>query len=200
MAANEILRAVGADAAALCRRTWWVFLIGGIASVAFGVLAFVRPGLALFLLATFFAAAILVDGAFNIVGAVQNRDKDGWWLMLLIGLLGAVVGAYALLNPPLSMVAFVLIVAFQAILLGVFLVMLGYKYRKATTREWMLYLTGGLSVLFGVLVIARPAIGGVTIVYMIAAWAIVIGLLKVVFAMRVRSLADRVKSGLSNAM
>jgi len=200
MAANEILRAVGADAAALCRRTWWVFLIGGIASVAFGVLAFARPGLALFLLATFFAAAILVDGAFNIVGAVQNRDKDGWWLMLLIGLLGAVVGAYALLNPPLSMVAFVLIVAFQAILLGVFLVMLGYKYRKATTREWILYLTGGLSVLFGVLVIARPAIGGVTIVYMIAAWAIVIGLLKVVFAMRVRSLADRVKSGLSNPM
>ena len=200
MAANEILRAVGADAAALCRRTWWVFLIGGIASVAFGVLAFARPGLALFLLATFFAAAILVDGAFNIVGAVQNRDKDGWWLMLLIGLLGAVVGAYALLNPPLSMVAFVLIVAFQAILLGVFLVMLGYKYRKATTREWILYLTGGLSVLFGVLVVARPAVGGVTIVYMIAAWAIVIGLLKVVFAMRVRSLADRVKSGLSNAM
>ena len=200
MAANEILRAVGADAAALCRRTWWVFLIGGIASVAFGVLAFARPGLALFLLATFFAADILVDGAFNIVGAVQNRDKDGWWLMLLIGLLGAVVGAYALLNPPLSMVAFVLIVAFQAILLGVFLVMLGYKYRKATTREWILYLAGGLSVLFGVLVVARPAIGGVTIVYMIAAWAIVIGLLKVVFAMRVRSLADRVKSGLSNAM
>ena len=200
MAANEILRAVGADAAALCRRTWWVFLIGGIASVAFGVLAFARPGLALFLLATFFAAAILVDGAFNIVGAVQNRDKDGWWLMLLIGLLGAVVGAYALLNPPLSMVAFVLIVAFQAILLGVFLVMLGYKYRKATTREWILYLAGGVSVLFGVLVVARPAIGGVTIVYMIAAWAIVIGLLKVVFAMRVRSLADRVKSGLSNPM
>ena len=200
MAANEILRAVGADAAALCRRTWWVFLIGGIASVAFGVLAFARPGLALFLLATFFAAAILVDGAFNIVGAVQNRDKDGWWLMLLIGLLGAAVGAYALLNPPLSMVAFVLIVAFQASLLGAFLVMLGYKYRKATTREWILDLTGGLSVLFGVLVVARPAIGGVTIVYMIAAWAIVIGLLKVVFAMRVRSLADRVKSGLSNAM
>ena len=200
MATGEVLRAVGADASALCRRTWWVFLIGGIASVVFGVLAFARPGLALLLLATFFAAAILVDGAFNLVGAVQNRDKDGWWLMLLIGLLGVVVGAYALLNPPLSMVAFVLIVAFQAILLGVFLIMLGYKYRKATTREWILYLTGGLSVLFGVLVVARPGIGGVTIVYIIAAWAIVIGLLKIVFAMRVRNLADRVKSGLSNAM
>ena len=200
MAAGEVLRAVGGDASALCRRTWWVFLIGGIASVVFGVLAFARPGLALLLLATFFAAAILVDGALNLVGAVQNRDKDGWWLMLLIGLLGALVGAYALLNPPLSIVAFLLIVAFQAFVLGAFLIMLGFKFRAATTREWILYLTGGLSVLFSVLVVVRPAVGGVTIVYMIAAWAIIIGLLKIVFAMRVRNMADRVKSGLSGAM
>jgi uncharacterized membrane protein HdeD (DUF308 family) len=200
MATGEVLRAVGADASALCRRTWWVFLIGGIASVVFGVLAFARPGLALFVLAIFFAAAILVDGAFNLVGAVQNRDKDGWWLMLLIGLLGVLVGAYALLNPPLSIVAFLLIVAFQAFVLGAFLIMLGFKFRAATTREWILYLTGGLSVLFSVLVVVRPAVGGVTIVYMIAAWAIIIGTLKIVFAMRVRNLADRVKSGLSGAM
>ena len=200
MATGEVLRAVGADASALCRRTWWVFLIGGIASVVFGVLAFARPGLALLVLAIFFAAAILVDGAFNLIGAVQNRDKDGWWLMLLIGLLGILVGAYALLNPPLSIVAFLLIVAFQAFVLGAFLIMLGFKFRAATTREWILYLTGGLSVLFSVLVVVRPAVGGVTIVYMIAAWAIVIGTLKIVFAMRVRNLADRVKSGLSGAM
>ena len=200
MATGEVLRAVGADASALCRRTWWVFLIGGIASVVFGVLAFARPGLALLVLAIFFAAAILVDGAFNLIGAVQNRDKDGWWLMLLIGLLGILVGAYALLNPPLSIVAFLLIVAFQAFVLGAFLIMLGFKFRAATTREWILYLTGGLSVLFSVLVVVRPAVGGVTIVYMIAAWAIVIGTLKIVFAMRVRNMADRVKSGLSGAM
>ena len=36
----------------------------------------------------FFAAAILVDGASNVLGAVQHREKDGWWIMLLIGILG----------------------------------------------------------------------------------------------------------------
>jgi uncharacterized membrane protein HdeD (DUF308 family) len=187
----------GADVLALGKRTWWVFLIGGIASIVFGVLAFVSPGIALFVLATFFAAAILVDGVFNLVGAFQNREKDGWWLMLLIGILGIVVGGYALLNPPISMLAFVYIVAFQAILLGVFLIMLGYKFRKATTREWILYLTGGLSVLFGLMVIAQPVAGGVSIVWLIASWAIVIGALKVLFAFRVRRTAENVIERLS---
>ena len=41
--------------------------------------------------------------------------------MLLIGVLGVVVGGYALLNPLVSMMAFIFLVAFEAILLGVFL-------------------------------------------------------------------------------
>lgn len=187
----------GADARALCKRTWWVFLVGGLASLLFGVLAFVNPAIALFVLAVFFAAAILVDGAFNIIGAIQNREKDGWWVMLLIGILGVGVGGYALMNPPVSMLAFVFLVALQAILLGVFLVMLGYRVRKATTREWILYLTGALSILFGILVIARPAAGSLTIVYLIASWAIVIGALKVAFAFRIRKLPGELESRFS---
>ena len=188
---SGILANLGANAQALCRRTWWVFLVGGLASVVFGIFAFLSPGIALLVLSMFFAAAILVDGASNIVGAVQHREKDGWWIMLLIGILGVVAGGYALLNPPLSMMAFILLVAFEAILLGVFLLMLGYKVRKATTREWMLYLTGALSLLFGILVIMNPAAGGLSVVYLIAGWALVIGALKVLFAFRVKNLPER---------
>jgi uncharacterized membrane protein HdeD (DUF308 family) len=179
---------LGASAQALCRRTWWVFVIGGIASVIFGVFAFLSPGLALFVLAMFFAASILVDGAFNAVGALQHREKDGWWVMLLMGLLGLVVGGYALLNPPVSMMALIYLVAIQAILLGVFLVVLGYKVRQATTREWMLYTAGALSVLFGALVVTNPLAGGISIVYMIACWAVAVGAMKVWFGLRVKNL------------
>lgn len=77
-----------ADVQSLCRRAWWVFLVSGIASVAFGVLAFVNPLVALFVLAAFFAAYLLVDGIANVVGSFQNRGRDGWWILLLIGLLG----------------------------------------------------------------------------------------------------------------
>lgn len=197
MASSGILSNLGAGAHALVRRTWWVFLIGGIASLIFGILAFISPGIALLVLAMFFAASIMVDGAFNIMGALQHREKDGWWLMLLIGILGLVVGGYALLNPPISMIAFVYLVAFQAIMLGVFLAMLGYKVRKATSREWILYLTGGLSILFGVMVVANPLAGGVSIVYLIASWAVVIGALKVIFAFKVKNMREELGDRLS---
>lgn len=191
---DGLLGRLGGDARILVKRTWWAFLIGGIASVLFGVLAFMRPPTAWLVVATFFAAAILVDGAVNAVGAVRNRDKDGWWIMLLMGILGVLVGGYALMNPMVSMMAFVLLVAFEAIVLGVFLVMLGYKLRAASEREWMLYLAGALSILFGVLVIANPKLGGISVILVIASWAIAVGLLKIMFAFKVRTLPERIAS------
>jgi uncharacterized membrane protein HdeD (DUF308 family) len=180
----------GSDAATLCRRTWWVFLLGGIASLAFGALAFANPGLALLVLALFFAAAVMVDGVANVVGALLHRQKDGWWIVLAIGLLGVLVGGYALLNPPVGVAAFVILVAFQAVALGVFLLLLGWRVRQRTEREWLLYLTGALSLAFGILIVANPAAGSVSIVYFIAGWAIATGVFRIAFALRARRATD----------
>jgi uncharacterized membrane protein HdeD (DUF308 family) len=177
------------DAQALVKRAWWAFVVGGLAMVAFGVIALARPGIALLVLATFFAASVMVDGLSNIAGSLRNRDKDGWWLLLLMGLLGTGIGGFALLNPPLSIMAFVLIVVFEAMILGSFMIMLGYKVRKTTSREWILYLGGALSILFGVLVLLNPAVGSLQIVFMIAIWSLIIGVLKVIFGLKVRALA-----------
>ena len=181
---------LGGDARILCKRTWWVFLIGGIAGVVFGVLAMMEPITAWLLVSMFFAASIMVDGVSNIVGSMQHREKDGWWIMLLIGILGTVVGGYGLLNPPVSMMVFLYVVAFEAIMLGTFLIMLGYKVRAATQREWILYLAGVLSLLFGILVIVNPVAHGLSVITMIAVWALVTGVLKIIFAFRIRNMPD----------
>lgn len=180
------------DARSLCKRTWWTFLIGGIASVLFGIMAFANPGAALFVLATFFAAFVLVDGASNIWGALSNREKDGWWAILLFGILGVLVGGYALINPPVSMAVFVYLVAFLAMFNGAMLIALGWRIRKATTREWMLYTTGVLSMIFGVLILSMPVAGSLTVVYVIASWAIATGILRVIFAFKAKNLRDDV--------
>ena len=177
---------------ALCKRTWWVFLLSGIAAVVFGVLAFINPGIALAVLALYFAAWLLVDGAVNIVGAIGNRDQEGWVFILLMGILGVLVGGYALVNPPLSMLAFLYMVSFLAILLGISLIAMGRKVREMIEREWVLYLTGAVSILFGIVIVLQPETGAVSVVWMIASWAIIIGLLRIFFAFFVRNLKDEI--------
>lgn len=179
----------------LCRRAWWVFLVGGIASVAFGVLAFVNPAVALLVLAMFFAAFILVDGAANIWGALQNRDREGWVAVLLLGAVGVLVGGYALAVPPVSMIAFIYVIALFAMVSGVSSLYLGWKIRKEITTEWILYLSGSLSVLFALVVFFSPGIGGTVIIYMIAAWAIVVGLLRIWFAFFIRKAGEAISPG-----
>jgi uncharacterized membrane protein HdeD (DUF308 family) len=189
---GEVLKDIAGDVRGLCKRSWWVFLIGGIAAVVFGIIAFINPPTALLVIGIFFAAAVLVDGAVNIWGAVTNREKDGWWILLLIGVLGVVVGGYALFNPPVAMAAFVYLVAFMAVFLGVLTLILGWKIRQLTEREWLLYLTGGLSVLFGLLILFNPLAGSISVVWLIASWAIVIGVLRIWFAFKIKNFPDRV--------
>ncbi len=171
----------------LCRKTWWAYLLGGIASVVFGVVAYMKPGAALYLLAMFFAAYLLVDGIFSFISAVSQRSKQGWWLQMLYGLFSIVLGGYLLAVPPVSMMAIVYAVAFISIFFGFTQISLGVHVRKEIRGEWVLYLTGLMSVLFGMLILFRVDIGGITIVYLIAFWAITIGILRILFAFRARA-------------
>ncbi len=197
---HPVLEAAGKDVRALCKRTWWVFLLTGVASVLFGILAFINPSIALAVLAIYFAAWVLVEGALNIVGALGNRDRDGWVLILLMGILGVLVGGYALLNPPVSMLAFLYVVSFMAIVLGMSLITLGRKVREQIEGEWMLYLTGALSIVFGILILWRPTAGAIPVVWMIATWAIVIGLLRIFFAFFVKNLKEKAGEQLREAV
>jgi hypothetical protein len=170
------------------KRSWWAFLLGGIASTLFGLLALAAPGTALVVLALYFAASILVDGAVNAVGAIQNRGHDGWWIMLIFGVAGILIGGYALLNPPVSIAALILLTSLAALILGIALMTLGYKIRAATEREWMLYLAGALSIAFGIAMMMHPVFAGLSLALIAGAWALIVGVLRIVIAFKVRKL------------
>ena len=47
-------------------------------------------------------------------------------------------------------------------------------------------------ILFGALVLANPGLGSLSIVYLIASWALMIGVLKILFAFKARTLPGRI--------
>ena len=83
-------------------------------------------------------------------------------------------------------------IAAWAIVTGAAAIYLAIDLRKEITGEWALGLAGLLSVLFGIVLIARPGAGALAVVFLIASYAIVFGILLLLLAFRLKSLPARV--------
>lgn len=178
MARDNVIRPCFGDAATLCRRAWWMFLFGGAPWACFGLVVLATGGLEDSLPKIAFVAAALVDGAASLTGALQHRAKDGWWVVLAIGLLGVVAGSSLWLAPPLASAAFASRIAWQAAMLGALLLLLGWRVRRRAAGEWLLDLAGALSLGFGLAILARPPQGGIALGELVGAWAIAVGLMR----------------------
>ncbi|WP_038821747.1 DUF308 domain-containing protein, partial [Pseudomonas aeruginosa] len=60
------------------------------------------------------------------------------------------------------------------------------RLRKSIQNEWWMILSGAISVLFGVLMIANPGAGALAVVWVIGAYAVFFGVLLVMLALRLR--------------
>jgi uncharacterized membrane protein HdeD (DUF308 family) len=67
------------------------------------------------------------------------------------------------------------------------------RLRKDIAGEWFFILAGLASLAFGVLLIARPAAGALSLLWLIAGFTLVYGVLLVLLALRVRAFARRLR-------
>ena len=176
---DELVRKLG-DA-------WGWILLRGIAGIAFGVLALLWPGLTLVVLVVLWGAWALVDGVFALVTAWQARDRGRpVWPLAIIGVLGIGAGLVTLFAPGVAGAVLLAFIAAWAIVTGVFQVVHAIRVRKAIDNEWMLILSGVLSVLIGVYILVYPVSGALAIVWVIAAWSILCGAMLIAAALRLR--------------
>src|SRR5271166_358478 len=110
-----------------------------------------------------------------------------WWALLIEGLAGIGVGIITLLWPGITALVLLYLIAFWAVVTGVFEIVAAIRLRKEIRGEWLLALSGVLSVLFGVALIVSPGAGALAVVWLIGAYAIVFGALMIALALRLRS-------------
>ena len=177
------------------KRYWWVPVIRGIAGIVFGVIAFAYPGLALATLILLFGAWVLIDGVFRIVGATAGRASDpDWGFHLIIGILGIVVGVLTFRAPGITALALIIYIAAWALMIGAAEIALAIKLRREIKGEWFLILMGLASIIFAVLLLWNPGPGAVALLWLIASYAIVFGILAIFFGFRLRSLRTLIPS------
>jgi uncharacterized membrane protein HdeD (DUF308 family) len=173
-------------------RHWWVLLIRGIAAIVFGILAFLNPADALAALVLLWGAYALVDGVFAVIAGIRGRESNrNWWVTVLEGVVGVIAGIAAFLFPALVAGALLYVIAAWAIITGVLEIMTAIQLRKEIEGEIWLGLSGLASIVFGILLVVFPGAGILTLLWLVAAYAIIFGVVMIILAFRLRGLAQQ---------
>jgi len=176
---------------ALLAENWWAIAIRGILGIAFGLVALFLPGATMLSLVLLFAAYAFVDGIFGLVSAFRAaRQHERWGYLTLEALVNIATAAIAVLWPDITVLAFVLLVAFWAILSGVLMLAAAFELQMVNGRGWLV-LGGLVSVLYGVLLVGAPLLGAVVLTWWLGAYAIVFGVSLLVLAFRLRAQAGK---------
>ena len=171
------------------KRHWWVPVIRGIAAIVFGVIAFTHPVMAIATLVLFFGAWVLIDGIFRIFGAIKHRGSDSDWAwQLVIGLIGIIVGLLTFHAPQVTALALVIYIAAWALMIGASEIVMAVKLRHEIRGEWLLILMGLASIVFAVLLLWNPVAGAAAVIWLIAWYAVVLGILAIFFGFRLKTL------------
>lgn len=108
-----------------------------------------------------------------------------WWAVGLRGVMGIVFGIAAIAWPVVALWALILVFGAYALADGVFALVEAVMHWRES-RRWALLIEGALGIIFGVVVLVTPWIAILAWVYVIAAWAIVTGVLEIVNAIQLR--------------
>jgi uncharacterized membrane protein HdeD (DUF308 family) len=177
-------------------RRWWVLLIRGLCGITAGIIAIMIPGIALATLVWLFIIFALVDGAASIALGVKGEpDGTFWWTMILLGIVAIGAGIGALFYPMTVLAVFLGFVAATAIIRGVIEIVASIRLCKVLEHEWLLGLSGALSILFGVLLLARPVAGLVVLALLMGAYMIAMGSMAVALSLRLRKLNQKLTAG-----
>jgi uncharacterized membrane protein HdeD (DUF308 family) len=182
----------------ICGR-WWVLLLRGIVAILVGVAMIAQPAISLLALAYLFAIFTAIDGIVAVVIGIRG-ESDGtvWWTMIILGALaiaaGIIAAAMALTWPGLTLLVLLSVVAASAIVRGVFEIAAAIRLRKEIDDEWLLGLSGFLSILFGALILSRPGAGIVVIAILIGAYLLALGVMAIALSLRLRRLGNKLEA------
>jgi uncharacterized membrane protein HdeD (DUF308 family) len=169
-------------------------MLRGLVAILFGIAAFIWPEITLTALVLLYGAYALVDGLFSAVAALAGRAAvRRWWVLLLQGLAGVAVGLLAFVWPEITALALIFLIAARAIVVGLLEFLLAVWLRKEIQTEWLLALSGVASLIFGLALAIAPGAGAMALLWLIAAFAVLIGVLSIIWAFRLRRLARSVQ-------
>jgi uncharacterized membrane protein HdeD (DUF308 family) len=166
-------------------RAWWLVLILGLVSIAVGVILLVRPFTAVNVAAIILGIWLLVSGVIALAQAFSSRlETVARVLNAITGVIGIVLGIIALESVENRIELLILFLGIWWIMRGIVAIAVGASGEGGGVAVFL----GVLGIIAGVVVLLWP-IQTLTVLTVVAGiWLLVLGLVEVIAAFRVRSL------------
>ncbi len=122
-----------------------------------------------------------------------------WWMLAVLGVIAMLFAVLALVWPGLTLLSLVAlfaayalsggimwIIGANALITGVLEIVAAIRLRREIQGEWLMILTGVISIAFGVFVFLFPGAGALALVWLISLYAAFTGALLLALAFRAR--------------
>jgi uncharacterized membrane protein HdeD (DUF308 family) len=113
-------------------------------------------------------------------------ETGHWWALALRGAIAILFGLAAFLRPDIALEALILLFGAYALVDGVFSIVGVFGGTRGGTPRWLLFVEGVVSILAGLIAFVFPGLTAVALLYLIAAWAVITGVLEIATAIRLR--------------
>lgn len=184
------------DALEVLSENWWAVALRGVVAIMTGIVAFLLPVPTMIVLVWLFGAYAFLDGLFNLMSVLRRRRTRSrpWWALVLSGIAGIATGVISFVWPGITALAWVYLIAAWALITGVLEIVAAVRLRKEIKGEWLLAVSGGFSVLLGILLAIAPGPGAIALVWYLGTFAMLFGVLMVALSFRVRSRQKEIRS------
>jgi len=115
-------------------------------------------------------------------GSLAFELAKKWWVLLIRGILLVIIGLLAFFAPA----TFAIFVGAYLLIDGFAMLISGLSDQPAGQSRWLLIIVGILGVIAGLLLLFFPTLGLLTLTYVVAAWAVIGGILTIISALRLR--------------
>jgi uncharacterized membrane protein HdeD (DUF308 family) len=179
------------------RSTWLILL--GVLAIIVGILALAWPRVTIFALVLLFAVYAFIAAGLQATRAFTSDRAGPVSGHLLLALIDLAAGVVALIWPGPTALVLVLVVAIWAFVGGFTEIFAGFGSRETAGTRAMFFVTGLISVAFGVVLFAWPGIGAVTLALLFGIFAIVYGISEITTGIRLRHTGQALHSVLHDA-
>lgn len=113
-----------------------------------------------------------------------------WWVFAIRGVLAIIFGIAALFFPKAAFLSLVLVFGGFALADGIFTIVSAFASNAKSESWWWLILEGAFGIIIGFLTLFQPFAMGLAWIWLIAAWAIVTGILEIFTAIKLRKVIE----------